>query len=78
MKSSEILQSWWSVALIAGMIIAAFIGATVGKQIRKKHFASQHTSEESAMNENSVPFRIRFYNQVSCSRLFFIKCGFLS
>ena len=52
LKASEILQSWWSVALIAGVIVAAFIGATVGKQIVRKHLASQHTSEESNYEQN--------------------------
>ncbi len=47
LKASEILQSWWSVALIAGVIVAAFIGAALGKGIVKKHFASQRTAEES-------------------------------
>ena len=40
LKASEILQSWWSVALVAGVIIAAFIGATIGKRIVKKHLAA--------------------------------------
>ncbi len=40
LKASEILQSWWSVALVAGVIIAAFIGATIGKRIAKKHLAA--------------------------------------
>ena len=39
LKASEILQSWWSVALVACVIIAAFIGATIGKRIVKKHLA---------------------------------------
>ncbi len=40
LKASEILQSWWSVALVAGVIIASFIGATIGKRIVKKHLAA--------------------------------------
>ena len=40
LKASEILQSWWSVALVAAVIIAAFIGATIGKRIVKKHLAA--------------------------------------
>ena len=40
LKASEILQSWWSAALVAGVIIAAFIGATIGKRIVKKHLAA--------------------------------------
>ena len=40
LKASEILQSWWSVALVAGVIVAAFIGATIGKRIVKKHLAA--------------------------------------
>lgn len=52
LKASEILQSWWSVALVAGVIVAAFIGATIGKQIVKKHFAAQRTTEESNYEQN--------------------------
>ena len=33
LKASEILQSWWSVALVAGVIVAAFIGAMIGRRI---------------------------------------------
>ena len=40
LTASEILQSWWSVALIAGVIVAAFIGAMIGKRIVKKHLAA--------------------------------------
>lgn len=46
LKASEILQSWWSVALIAGVIAAAFIGASMGKQVVKKHLTAQCTMEE--------------------------------
>lgn len=53
LKASEILQSWWSVALIAGVIVAAFIGAMIGKRIVKKHLAVQHTTEESC-HEQSI------------------------
>ena len=40
LKASEILRSWWSVALVAGVIVAAFIGATIGRRIVKKHLAT--------------------------------------
>ena len=40
LKASEILQSWWSVALVVGVIVAAFIGATIGKRIVKKHLTA--------------------------------------
>ena len=40
LTASEILQSWWSAALIAGVIVAAFIGAMIGKRIVKKHLAA--------------------------------------
>lgn len=40
LKASEILQSWWSVALVAGVIAAAFIGAMIGRRIVKKHLAA--------------------------------------
>ena len=40
LKASEILRSWWSVALAAGVIVAAFIGAMIGRRIVKKHLAA--------------------------------------
>ena len=40
LKASEILRSWWSVALVAGVIVAAFIGAMIGRRIVKKHLAA--------------------------------------
>ncbi len=40
LKASEILRSWWSVALVAGVIVAAFIGAMIGRRIVKKHLVA--------------------------------------
>lgn len=40
LKASEILRSWWSVALVVGVIVAAFIGAMIGRRIVKKHLAA--------------------------------------
>ena len=40
LAASSILQSWWSVALVAGVVICAFIGAAIGKKIVKKHLAA--------------------------------------
>ena len=40
LKASEILRSWWSVALVAGVIVAAFIGAMIGRRMVKKHLAA--------------------------------------
>lgn len=40
LAASNILQSWWSVALAVGMIVAALIGAAIGKRIVKKHLAA--------------------------------------
>lgn len=40
LAASEILQSWWSVALVAGVIVAAFIGAMIGRRIVKKHLVA--------------------------------------
>lgn len=40
LAASNILQSWWSVALAVGVVIAAFIGATIGKRIVRKHLAA--------------------------------------
>ena len=36
LAASQMLQSWVSVALVAGVIVAAFIGAMIGKRIVKK------------------------------------------
>ena len=40
LAASNILQSWWSVALAVGVVIAAFIGAAIGKRIVRKHLAA--------------------------------------
>ena len=40
LAASQMLQSWMSVALVAGVIVAAFIGAAIGKGIVKKHLAA--------------------------------------
>ena len=40
LAASQTLQSWVSVALVAGVIVAAFIGAAIGKGIVKKHLAA--------------------------------------
>lgn len=40
LAASEILRSWWSVALVVVVIAAAFVGATIGRQIVKKHLAA--------------------------------------
>ena len=40
LAASQMLQSWVSVALVAGVIVAAFIGAAIGKGIVKKHLAA--------------------------------------
>ena len=40
LEASAILQSWWSVVLVAGVIVAAIIGAAIGKRIVKKHLAA--------------------------------------
>lgn len=37
LDASKLLQSWVSVALVVGVIVAAFIGALIGKRIVKKH-----------------------------------------
>lgn len=39
LAASEILQSWWLAVLAAGVIVAAFIGAMIGKRVVKKHLA---------------------------------------
>lgn len=40
LAASEILRSWWSAALVVVVIAAAFVGATIGRQIVKKHLAA--------------------------------------
>ena len=40
LAASELLQSWWSVVLVVGVIVAAFIGAVIGRRIVKKHMAA--------------------------------------
>ena len=40
LAASEILQSWLSVVLVTGVIVAAFIGAAIGGRIVKKHLAA--------------------------------------
>ena len=40
LAASELLQSWVAVALAAGVIVAALIGASLGKRIAKKHLAA--------------------------------------
>lgn len=37
LAASDILQSWWSVVLVAGVIAAALIGAMIGRRVVKKH-----------------------------------------
>lgn len=37
LDASKLLQSWVSVVLVIGVIVAAFIGALIGKRIVKKH-----------------------------------------
>lgn len=40
LAASQILQSWWSVAPVVGVIVAALVGAMIGKHIVKKHLAA--------------------------------------
>ena len=40
LEASKILQSWWSAALVVGVIVTAFIGAAIGRRIAKKHIAA--------------------------------------
>ena len=39
-KAADMLKSWGSILLLAGVIIAAFIGALIGIRIVKKHLLS--------------------------------------
>ena len=47
LAASNILQSWWSVALAVGVIVAALIGAAIGKRIVKKHLAAEKINGEN-------------------------------
>lgn len=38
--ASELLQSWVSAALVAGVIVASVVGAAIGRRIVKKHLAA--------------------------------------
>lgn len=38
--ASGMLQSWGWPALLAGIIVTAFIGASIGKRVVKKHLAA--------------------------------------
>lgn len=38
--ASGMLQSWGWIALLAGIIVTAFIGASIGKRVVKKHLAA--------------------------------------
>ena len=40
LAASEMLQSWVSVALVAGVIVTAIIGASIGERTVKKHLAA--------------------------------------
>ena len=40
LAASKILQSGWAIALVAGVIVLAFVGAAIGKNVVKKHFAA--------------------------------------
>ena len=40
LAASEFLQSWVSAALVAGVIVASFVGASIGRRIVKKHLAA--------------------------------------
>ena len=40
LAASEMLQSWGWIALLAGIVVAAFIGAMIGRRIVRKHLAA--------------------------------------
>ncbi len=40
LAASEILQSGWAIALVAGVVVTAFAGAAIGRRVVKKHFAA--------------------------------------
>lgn len=43
--ASVMLQSWGWIALLAGIIVTAFIGASVGKRVVRKHLAAVDPGE---------------------------------
>lgn len=40
LAASELLRSWVSVVLVVGVIVAAILGAAIGRRIVKKHLAA--------------------------------------
>lgn len=40
LAASQMLQSWGWIVLLAGVIVAAFIGAMIGKRVVRKHLAA--------------------------------------
>ncbi len=40
LAASELLQSWVAVALVAGVIVAALLGAALGKRVVRKHLGA--------------------------------------
>lgn len=43
--AAGMLQSWGWIALLAGIIVTAFIGASIGKRVVKKHLAAVASEE---------------------------------
>ena len=48
LPASQMLQSWVSVALVAGVIVAAFIGAMIGQADREKSILLRNAVERSS------------------------------
>ena len=42
--AAEILRSWVSVALVAAIIVASFVGALIAGKIMKKHLSGMNKS----------------------------------
>ena len=43
--ASGMLRSWGWIVLLAGIIVTAFIGASIGKRVVKKHLAAVDSEE---------------------------------
>ena len=47
LAASELLVSWSTPLLLAGIIVTAFIGAFIGAKVVKKHIAVDTTEEQN-------------------------------
>lgn len=48
-SASDLLQSWGAILLLGGVLVAAFIGALIGKRIVRKHLLSDKQQSEAGL-----------------------------